>query len=358
MLFRALSSSLLCVGTLAFVCHSASAAPAIPGIGVFSYGQFAADYRPYNLSLSPDGSLYAGSDNNAEAGMILTRIPSGGGAAVPITNERIYDPDGVLFDVAGSFSGVPGSLLVGCTNLVDFPGQIKVVKPDATVFLLVPPSSTLNNCDSMAFNSANSLYIHVNTNQTIVKFSGLVPQAVINLPGTGGVIAIDDLDRIWVSCGDGNLRRYGPNHALQATIAIGSASPGLGYSAGGVFTKGIYTVNRSTGALYRVTAADTLEQIGSGFPSTYSLAFDAAGNLYCANYDTGEVLRSGCVADLNADGLVDDADFSIFVVAYNTLDCADPTMPPLCPADLNRDAVVDDADFSIFAVAYDALICE
>jgi hypothetical protein len=70
------------------------------------------------------------------------------------------------------------------------------------------------------------------------------------------------------------------------------------------------------------------------------------------------VLRSGCVADLNADGLVDDADFSIFVVAYNTLDCADPTMPPLCPADLNRDAVVDDADFSIFAVAYDALICE
>ena len=358
MLFLALRPSLLRVGALAIVCQSGSAAPAIPGIGVFSYGQFAADYRPYNIALSPDGSLYAGADNNAEAGMILTRIPPGGGAAVPITTERIYDPDGVLFDLTGSFSGVPNSLLVGCTNVFDFPGQIKAVRPDGTVFLLVAPSSTLNNCDSMAFNSAKSLYINVNVNKTIAKFSGLVPQAVINLPVTGGVIAIDDLDRIWVSCGDGNLRRYGPDHALQATIAIGGSSPGLGYSAGGVFTKGIYTVNRDTGVLYRVTATDTLEQIGSGFPSTYSLAFDAAGNLYCANYDTGAVFRSGCVAYLNNDGLVDDADFSIFVVAYNTLDCADPAMPPLCPADLNRDAVVDDADFSIFAVAYNQLICE
>jgi len=358
MLFRALRPSLLCVGALAIVCQSGSAAPAIPGIGVFSYGQFAADYRPYNIALSPDGSLYAGADNNAEAGMILTRIPPGGGAAVPITTERIYDPDGVLFDVTGSFSGVPNSLLVGCTNVFDFPGQIKAVRPDGTVFLLVAPSSTLNNCDSMAFNSAKSLYINVNVNKTIAKFSGLVPQAVINLPVTGGVIAIDDLDRIWVSCGDGNLRRYGPDHALQATIAIGGSSPGLGYSAGGVFTKGIYTVNRDTGVLYRVTATDTLEQIGSGFPSTYSLAFDAAGNLYYADYDTGSVFRSGCVADLNNDGLVDDADFSIFVVAYDVLDCADPAMPALCPADLNRDAVVDDADFSIFAVAYNELVCE
>ncbi len=64
-----------------------------------------------------------------------------------------------------------------------------------------------------------------------------------------------------------------------------------------------------------------------------------------------------CPADLNFDGLVEDADFSIFVVAYDTLDCADPAMPAGCPADLNADALVDDADFSIFVVAYDALVC-
>jgi hypothetical protein len=64
-----------------------------------------------------------------------------------------------------------------------------------------------------------------------------------------------------------------------------------------------------------------------------------------------------CKGDLNGDGLVDDADFSIFVVAYDVLDCADAAMPPGCPSDLNADTLVDDADFSIFAVAYDAVLC-
>ncbi|MBS0191026.1 MAG: hypothetical protein U0573_03900 [Phycisphaerales bacterium] len=68
-------------------------------------------------------------------------------------------------------------------------------------------------------------------------------------------------------------------------------------------------------------------------------------------------LGGRCLQDLNDDELVDDADFSIFVVAYNLLDCADPTMAPGCPADLNGDGLVDDADFSIFVVGYNVLLC-
>lgn len=64
-----------------------------------------------------------------------------------------------------------------------------------------------------------------------------------------------------------------------------------------------------------------------------------------------------CPSDFNGDGMVDDADFTIFVVAYNILDCADPTMPPNCPADVNGDGIVDDADFVQFVAAYDALLC-
>lgn len=64
-----------------------------------------------------------------------------------------------------------------------------------------------------------------------------------------------------------------------------------------------------------------------------------------------------CVSDLTCDTLVDDSDFQVFVVAYNTLDCADPTMPTYCPADLNRDTQVDDADFVLFIAAYDMLVC-
>ncbi|MBS0190867.1 MAG: hypothetical protein U0573_03105 [Phycisphaerales bacterium] len=62
-----------------------------------------------------------------------------------------------------------------------------------------------------------------------------------------------------------------------------------------------------------------------------------------------------CPADLNYDRLVDDADFSIFAVAYDQLLCPTPPIP--CDADLNSDGFVDDADFSIFAVAYDQLLC-
>jgi hypothetical protein len=56
-----------------------------------------------------------------------------------------------------------------------------------------------------------------------------------------------------------------------------------------------------------------------------------------------------CPADLNFDGFVDDADFSIFAKAYDRLTTTD--------GDLNVDRFTDDADFSIFAVAYDALLC-
>ncbi|MBX3379592.1 MAG: hypothetical protein KF805_05830 [Phycisphaeraceae bacterium] len=65
----------------------------------------------------------------------------------------------------------------------------------------------------------------------------------------------------------------------------------------------------------------------------------------------------GCPADLNQDGFVDDSDFPTFVVAYNILDCADPSMPSGCPADLNADGFVDDGDFVEFVVAYNELVC-
>lgn len=64
-----------------------------------------------------------------------------------------------------------------------------------------------------------------------------------------------------------------------------------------------------------------------------------------------------CLGDLNADDFVDDADFVTFAGAYNTLDCADPSMPTGCPADLNFDGFVDDSDFVLFAAAYNELLC-
>ena len=65
--------------------------------------------------------------------------------------------------------------------------------------------------------------------------------------------------------------------------------------------------------------------------------------------DLSVVQDPSCPADLNGDDMVDDADFSLFVVPYdNLVDFR---------ADLNGDGLTDDADFSIFVVAYNDLLC-
>lgn len=77
----------------------------------------------------------------------------------------------------------------------------------------------------------------------------------------------------------------------------------------------------------------------------------------CASVASAPCTLSTCIADFNCDGLVEDSDFSVFVVAYDILDCTDPSMPAYCRSDLNFDGFVDDADFSIFVVAYNDLLC-
>jgi hypothetical protein len=100
--------------------------------------------------------------------------------------------------------------------------------------------------------------------------------------------------------------------------------------------------------------------IASGFvPGVNTIDFYVEGNGQTDGFwlQVQSFTADTCKGDLNSDGQVDDADFSIFVVAYDLLDCTDASMPPGCPSDLNVDGFVDDADFSIFAVAYDALLC-
>ncbi|MFO0860062.1 MAG: hypothetical protein U0570_05855 [Phycisphaerales bacterium] len=64
---------------------------------------------------------------------------------------------------------------------------------------------------------------------------------------------------------------------------------------------------------------------------------------------------ASCAGDLNFDRVVDDADFQIFLAAYNTLLC--PASPEPCDADLDADGVVVDRDFEIFLASYNRLLC-
>lgn len=59
--------------------------------------------------------------------------------------------------------------------------------------------------------------------------------------------------------------------------------------------------------------------------------------------------KTYCEGDFNLDGFVTDADFEIFVIAYNVLISA--------AGDLDGDTLTTDADFTLFVVGYNRLIC-
>ncbi|MBX3388228.1 MAG: immunoglobulin domain-containing protein [Phycisphaeraceae bacterium] len=100
----------------------------------------------------------------------------------------------------------------------------------------------------------------------------------------------------------------------------------------------------------------TITNVQASDSGSYTVEFDNTCN--SATSAAADISVNSCPGDLNADGFVNDEDFSLFAGAYNLLVCEDQAMPEWCPADLNGDDLVDDLDFQIFVVAYDQLVCE
>lgn len=134
----------------------------------------------------------------------------------------------------------------------------------------------------------------------------------------------------------------GPSAALLATINGTQLLPA--YVAPQQFSAGWTSFTRTWVADSTSAVIDIRNLNIATFPNDFVI-------------DDIALVGSGCTGDLNADGFVDDADFAIFVVAYNILDCADPDMPANCPADFNNDDIVDDSDFILFAAAYNEFLC-
>jgi len=113
-----------------------------------------------------------------------------------------------------------------------------------------------------------------------------------------------------------NALQFGRIRLVIATLEPTSGGPGGG--TGGVTYPRIYTKENAAAAL--------------GYAPQLTLQ-----------------IAITCAADFNGDDLVDDADFTYFVGAYNDL------LDARC--DLNGDTVTDDADFVLFASAYNELLC-
>ncbi|MFO0860059.1 MAG: matrixin family metalloprotease [Phycisphaerales bacterium] len=108
----------------------------------------------------------------------------------------------------------------------------------------------------------------------------------------------------------------------------------------------------SLGTTSATSLADT--DVVPGVPYRYRIIAAQPGGTP-VEYEPGEgaSLIAPCPADFNGDARVDDADFLIFVQAYNILEI--PGANPWC--DLTGDLVVDDQDFVVFITGYENLVC-
>ena len=73
---------------------------------------------PLGLTFGTDGALYVGRDNSGSGGgnadsVRIHRIAPGGGSHIQYGARATWDPDVVIYDAAGAYSGVAGSVVVG-----------------------------------------------------------------------------------------------------------------------------------------------------------------------------------------------------------------------------------------------------
>lgn len=214
----------------------------------------------------------------------------------------------------------------------DYPSAFGVADAGQTI----GPSTVTSVGDYTLFRTPTLLIIH---GEAIADVNGgaEILNATATADSTVEIVFDVDHDQAWVI------------HSVEATQGNAQASVVLLQGETEVFRYENLHVHEITGMLEPGTYTLRLSGSAASDWSTggaYSIGF----------FDLEFELAAACPADLNEDKLVDDADFVIFVAAYDQLVCAG-SMRHGCPGDLNEDGVVEDADFVVFAAAYNDLMC-
>ena len=230
------------------------------------------------------------------------------------TFQMLYNADQVSVPVGATINGVSFTL----------PGTLNTAFPP-TELTLDRFDITLSSATRDATNASTTFASNEGADVTTVR-SGPITIPPNAYPGaqTGFGLFIP-FTRPFVYKG-------GPLSMLLRVGATSGANPQVNFAATPVGTAGI----RNT------TSADALTGsiVGVGITARFAFTDDAF-----------------CPWDLNNDGVVDDFDFQVFVLAYNILDCADAAMALGCSSDFTHDGIVNDDDFLPFVQAYNAVLC-
>ncbi|MBN8597768.1 MAG: matrixin family metalloprotease [Planctomycetes bacterium] len=290
------------------------------------------------------------------------------------------------------------------------------IAPSATRTLGTIPGVAIPTSSTLSIDADGEIDYHsFSTSQILLATFTLTPVGALYDSSTQNEDGSCNSGNNINSLGTANLAFDIRNSADALVTTVSSAAVGVAETISGVLlsppgtqlvkvyevdaptASQMYTLTITTAAAPTVTASDTLPNYVSlswtnipnntgytvkrntvnseagaatvGTPGTNSFMDTTAPDnatlfyfVYATQFGSSKLVGSDsgfakCSGDLNNDGQVNDADFVIFVTAYNMLLCSDPSMPSGCPADLNRDTFVDDSDFSIFVGAYDNLIC-
>lgn len=271
-------------------------AQTVPGFQVTTYASVP---DPVNLAVGPDGTLYAGRDPvsaGSATPVNVNQIGVGGTPVTPMGNLAISDPDAVVLDVAGTISGVPGTLLVGGLVGTSGVGRISGIHPDGTVVTIFE-SSVWANIGEMKFDLAGRLVFTGAESRSLWTSTGGAPTILATLPGsaTPGYFTIAADNRIVVAANDNKLRIYDADGTLaNGSLATFSGLRCVESGQGGAFGSDLYVLDSVDGTLVRVSAAGVKTVVGTGFPTTgltKDIAFGPSGDLFVSVHSTDSVLR-------------------------------------------------------------------
>lgn len=252
---------------------------------------------PVHIDFGPDGSLYVGRDaggsgGSSAAAVKIHRVGPGGAPVEEYGDLAIPDPDAVVVDRTGVFSGVPGTVIVGGVFSGN-QGKVWRIVPGGAVTELFAASSQYGNPSGFTLDDSGRLLFTDAATGSVFRSSGGAPSKLFGA-SVPVFVAVDRAGQIVVSHSSGTkLSLYSSAGALiNGSFAVARNNTPVVRGPGGGWTTDIHAVTPG-GALFRISPTGESVVLGSGFDDVSGLAFGPDGALYAAVFNEDLVYRIG-----------------------------------------------------------------